>query len=285
MAPHSPSSSGRLSPIALLSVTIASWSLGPLFIKYFTEHYDVWTQNASRYAVAAACLLAFGVATRGRTFRLGRGQWRKVALIVVPNVLMQTCYAGTLYFVYPAVSVLVSRFIVVAAWVMSFALFHDERALARSGRFWIGSALVLAGVATVVWGRDPELLSHVSVSDRDFWIGVALALSFGTFGALYTVTIKHVMRDVEPLAALIALTGVVCIALAHTTYYAALRHIKVVVSVSLMQIIPVATCVASVLWYHERLSGLQMAGGATVLLGAWLAGLAQPPPVVTAPSP
>ena len=78
MAPHSPSSSVRVPPIALLSVTIASWSFGPLFIKYFTEHYDVWTQNASRYAVATACLLAFGVATGGRTLRLGPGQWRKL---------------------------------------------------------------------------------------------------------------------------------------------------------------------------------------------------------------
>ena len=72
-----------------------------------------------------------------------------------------------------------------------------------------------------------------------------------------------------------AISAVVCIIIAHTALYAALREVKAVVSTTLMQLTPVVTIACSAVVYGDRLSPMQMLGGAAVLTGAWLAAMAQ----------
>jgi len=308
MTPHS-ADTRNLRALPLLFITVTMWAIGPLFVKYFTSYYNVWAQNAFRYGCAAVALLAV-MAVRGRLrYRLRRDQWGRLALVTVANLLMQVSFAATYYFLYPAVASLVTRVNIVFITVLSFLIFHDERDVIRSPRFLAGAALALAGVVIVILGRDPELLSRLNVSERAFWIGVGLAVAQALFGATYSLTIKHAVRNVPPLVsfthvswmtalglwallllmggaqdlwiqppaglALMALSALMSIVIAHSCYYAALREIKVVVTASIMQLTPVLICILSALVYGDVLTPLQVAGGGAVVIGAWLAALAQ----------
>ncbi|HUT23398.1 MAG TPA: DMT family transporter [Sumerlaeia bacterium] len=300
-----------LKPRALLCLltTILLWAVNPLFMKYFTGYYDVWTQNAFRYSCAAAGLLGFSALTNRRGLRLNRSQWGKLCLVAAPNVFMQISFAGMYYFIYPSVASLVGRINIFIVGFLSFLLFRDERRVIRSRGFLVGSALSLAGVVVVILAQDPATLERLEVSQRTFWIGIAVVVANAFFGGLYTLAIKRLVRDVDPVVSFthvswmtalaliglmaavgrpsdlwrqpatpllfMVLTAVGSILIAHTAYYAALRHIKAVVTVSLMQLIPVGTCAISAFWYGDRLSPLQIAGGGAVLGGAWLAAVTQ----------
>lgn len=308
-----PDSDGvHLKGILLALVSVVMWAIGPLFVKYFTEYYDVWTQNAFRYGCAALMLLA-GTAATGRLFYpLRRGQWKKLAGVAATNLLMQTAFAGGYYFIYPSVASLVGRVNIIFVTVLSFILYHDERAVIRSPRFLAGAALALGGVVVVILGRDPDALARLEVTQAAFWMGVACVVAFAFCVAVYSLTIKHAVRDIPPIIsfthvswitavglsvpmflsggaadlwrgpvlpiALMVLTALSCIVVAHTCYYAALRTVKAVVTGSLLQLVPVITCVLSALVYDDRLSPMQILGGAAVIAGAWLAALAQARP-------
>ena len=299
----------RLRGVLLLLVTVTMWAANSLFTRHFASFYNVWTQNGFRYAVAAAILVVIAVPQGRLRYRLTRAQWGKLLLVTLTNLFMQTNYAAVYYFIYPAVGSLVTRVNILFVTVLSFLIFHDERRVIRSPRFLIGAALTLGGVVTVILGRDPELLDHLDVSRGDFWIGVGLATSLAFFASLYSLAIKYAVQDIPPLVsfthvswitalglllamlvmggaedlwrqppgglALMALTALLSIVIAHACYYAALREIKAVISTSMLQLTPVLTCVFSALVYGDRLSPMQVAGGAAVIGGAWLATLAQ----------
>ncbi|HNY27607.1 MAG TPA: DMT family transporter [Candidatus Sumerlaeota bacterium] len=293
----------------VLLFSIVLWGIGPLFIKYFTRFYDPWTQNAFRYSCAALMLLLAVPFQRRTSFRLTRGQWIKLGLVVLPNVGLQITYASMFYFLYPSVAGLVVRTSILFVCFLSFLFFADERPIIRSGGFLLGAVLGLVGLVAIIAGQDPEILSRLQVSQTSFWIGVAIALGYAFFLAVYTLMIKRLVRDVPPIVSFthvswmtsvvmillmlkfgrpsdlwtapleplgwMVFTAFVNIIVAHTTLYAALREIKAVVSSTLMLLTPFITCVGSVLIYGDRLSAVQIAGGGSVLVGAWLAGLAQ----------
>lgn len=301
--------SQRARGYVLLMTTVFMWATGPLFVKHFSASYDVFTQNAFRYTCAAAVLLAVTGLRGGLRYPLSNAQRRKLLLVAVANILMQTNFAATYYFLYPAVGALVSRVGIIFTAVLSFIIFHDERCVIRSPRFLAGAALALIGVVFVITGRDPEILSHLNVSEGQFWIGVALAISMAFLVAVYMLTIKHAVRDIPPVVsfthvawmtatgltvlmlligdasdlwrqprgglALMALSAVLSIVIAHTCYYEALRHIKLVVCVSFHQLTPLLVCVLSAILFGDRLTVVQMAGGAVVIAGAFLAARAQ----------
>ena len=290
-------------------VTVAMWAVNPLFVRHFASYYNVWTQNAFRYLCATAILLVFVAATGQVRYRLTRAQWHKLMLVAAVNLIMQTCYAATYTYIYPAAGSLVTRINVVFTIALSFAFFHDERGVIRSPRFLAGAALALLGVVAVIVGRDPALLAKLYADEERFWIGVAFAIGLAFWGSVYSLAIKHAVRDIPPMIAfthvswmtaiglcalmfsqggvadlwrqpmaplgLMALTALLSIVIAHVCYYAALRDLKAVITVSMMQLTPVFTCILSAIVYRDTLSPLQIAGGVLVISGAWLAALAQ----------
>lgn len=293
----------------LLMINVVFWATSPLFIKYFSGHYNVWTQNAFRYISASGWLFAWAAIRGTPLFRLNGAQWRKLCLIALINIGLQSSFASTYYFIYPSVASLIHRVSVPLTVIISFIVFHDERPVVRSPLYLGGSLLALAGVAVVIVGRDPDLLQHLNVNQRDFWIGVGLAAVYAAFLAFYAITIKHTMRSVAPIISfthvswmsalglsvmmlasggtpdlwrqpatpllLMVLSALLFIVIAHASLYAALRELKASVTISLMQLTPVFTCAFSALVYRDYLSGWQIAGGVVVIVGAWLAGLAQ----------
>ena len=293
-----------------LILTILMWSIGPVFVRTFANHTDSWTQNAFRYSCAAVALLAFSGVTGRLRARLSAEQWRRIGLVAAANLVMQSLFAATFYFIDPAVASLVHRFSILSTVGLAYLVFHDERETIRSPRFLAGAGLVVAGVLIVVLGRDAELLRARDVSERAFWIGVGLAAAFAVAAAGYALTIKHAMRAIGPLVCfthvswitslgLVALmlafghptqllhvpldvlgwmvvSALVCIFIAHTLYYAALRHVKAAVAASVLQTLPLFTGLASFVFLGERLAPWQLIGGVVVIGGAVLAASTTP---------
>lgn len=310
MTAHS-SHSFRLRAILFLLANIFLWGIGPHFVKYFAKTYDPWTQNAFRYSCAAVMLVGIALLRRIPLRGLTRTQWGKLLLVAFANVALQTCFASIYYYIFPAVASLIMRLDILFICIMSFIFFHDERSLIRSPWFIGGALMGLIGVLLVLWGRDPELLARLDINQGEFWIGVALSVGYALFLALYSFSIKRAVRDVHPIASftyvawmtslcliitmciwghpedilhngvqplfIMWLSALLCIVIAHTALYAALREIKAVVSTTLMLLTPVVTCITSAFLYGEddRLTLLQILGGLAVLTGAWLAGMAQ----------
>ena len=296
--------------LGLILTVIVLWAIGPLFVKNFTLYYDVWTQNAFRYVCATVALMAFAVAgPRRPTLRFPRRLWGPLLLVVGANVGMQSLFGMVYYYLYPSVATLVGQLAVIMVIALSFFLFRDERRVIRSPLFIAGSLLALLGVATVIWRQDPATMRQLRVTHSQFMTGIGLVVLWSFFSALYIVTIKRVVREMKPVAAftnvawmttlcLVAMmlslgrpqdlwrqpvqpllglvwTGVLCIAVAHVLYYVVIRRVKVVIVVTLMQLVPVLTCALSAAWYGDHLSPLQSAGGAVTLIGAWLASMAR----------
>lgn len=293
----------------LLFGTVIMWTLGPLFIKHFTDSYDVWTQNAFRYGSAAVMLLAYSAWRGDLRYRPTRTQWMKLAMVALPNVFLQSAYAASFYFVYPSVVTLVARTQVLFTIILSFAIFHEERQVVRSPRFLFGVVLALGGVVLVIFGRDSAQLAQLNVSNANFWIGTGLATLYAFLLAVYAITIKHAVRDIPPLISfthvawmttlglsipmlfsggyhalytqpfskllLLVLSALLAIALAHTWYYTALCDVTAVTAASMLQLIPVCTCVLSAFLFNDWLAPWQLAGAAAVISGTWFAAMVQ----------
>lgn len=293
----------------LLLTAVLMWAVGPIFIKYFTGYYNPWTQNAFRYTVSAAMLLAVAGARGVLRTHLTAAQWKKLLFISVTNVVMQSVFTPIYYFIYPALASLLSGLNVVFVTIMSFAIFHDERRVIRSPHFLSGAALAMVGIAVLVLGRDPEVMAHLNVSSHGFWIGVSLSVVYAFLNALYSITIKHAVTDIpavicfthvswmtslgllvpmfimggvsdlwtRPVSPLLLMvfSALVSIVIAHTCFYATLKRISAAVSTSMLQLTPVLTCLFSAVLYGDTLSPVQLLGGAGVVSGAWLAGIAQ----------
>lgn len=299
----------RARAMAVMLMTIFLWAVGPIFVKGFTRYYDSWTQNAARYVAATVVLFALAAFRRQPLFTIARSQWLNLFLVVAANTLMQSCFARMYYYLYPAVATLVGQVNVIFVIILTFMFHKDERNVIRSPFFLFGSILALCGVAVVVLARNPETMARLNVTESRFWIGIWIVMLWSAASALYVVSIKPLVRKVEPFVAfthvawittlvLIALmllfgrpadlwrqpaaplwgvfwSGVLCIGVAHVLYYISIRAIKVVIVVTLMQMVPVITCAISGFWYRDHLSPLQLVGGGAALCGAWLASMAQ----------
>ena len=300
---------GILRGVLFLVGSIFFWAISPIFVRYFQAFYDPWTQNAFRYAAAAAFLLGWCRFRRTPLGGLTPRQWRQVARVVVVNLLLQSFYAWTYAFIYPSVGTLLGSADILFLCLISFFLFSDERRVIRSPLFVLGTGLSIGGLGLVVLGQDPEVLERLRVTRADYWMGVAVGLSYALFVALYALAIKPLVRTVSPIVSfthvswmttlgltvlmlvfghasalwhqparpllLMVVSALVAIVLAHLAYYAALRDVSAVVSSTLLRLTPVVACGFSLLVYGDRLAPLQVVGGCGVIAGAWFALQAQ----------
>lgn len=199
----------------LLFTTVVFWGISPLFVKFLSGYYNVWTQNAFRFGCAAGILLAWAALRRSTALRRRFGkrapllfyetlslrpvQWRAIALVAGINVFSQSVFAAIFYFIFPAVGILISSLNLLFTALISFAVLREERRSILSPYFLTGSFLAICGVTLVVFLRDPEILRKLDVSNTRFWIGVGLALTYALTQALYIIAIRRAVKTVHPI--------------------------------------------------------------------------------------
>jgi len=269
-------------------------------LKYFTSYIpDGFTTNMVRYPLATlfyAPLLLHEI-RRGRlgTFWL----WALIPTFV--NITSQTLWAWTPYYLDPGVIGFSIRLSMIWSILGAFLVFADERQIARSPIFWVGVALAFVGFATMSW-------SSVTKTTGASLFGLVLVLACSMFYGLYGVTVRYVMRDLNPLTtfgvigsytsiglllmaplgqpssvlampawpmAILALSAIVGITCAHGMYYMAVQRIGVAVSTLMLSATPFVTILGSSIILGERFSLTQWIGGLGLVAGATLAAWTQ----------
>ena len=277
--------------------TVSFWSLGPIFITYLTGYLDSWTQNLLRYTVACLFWLPF-LFFAVRTNRFDRRIWRKAVVPAAANLVMQSFYAGAFYYIGPAFMVLLTKTNII--WIAGFSLifFPDERPLAGSKRFWFGLILSATGVLGVMYFKEDFATLRTMV-------GIALAFAMAFMWAVYTISVRIAFRDIDSshgfsvisiytVAGLFILTllfgnptdcmqigllqwgcivvsGILCIALAHVLYYAAIRRIGATIPALVILAQPFLVLAISYFVYGESLNLVQLFFGVVLLAGSALA--------------
>jgi len=277
------------------------WALGPNFIKYLTRYMDAWTQNLLRYFVACLFWLPF-LALSVRRKRFDKRIWRRALLPAAANIVMQSLWAAAFYYIDPAFMVLLTKTTIV--WIAGFSLvfFPEERTLAKSRRFWLGLGLCVVGVVGVLYFKD-------DFAARGTMVGVVIGLAAAFMWGVYTVTVRMAFRDIDSrtgfsvisIYTVVGLAGfalafgklgdclnmgvkpwavvvgsaVMCIALAHVLYYAAMRRIGATIPALVILAQPFAVLAISYVVFGESLNVLQLVFGAALLVGAGLAVWAQ----------
>jgi drug/metabolite transporter (DMT)-like permease len=287
---------GRIDTLATAASlgALACWAIGPISIKYLAGHMDSWTQNALRYSIACLFWLPFLLHTSAQG-RFAARTWRRALLPSVANIAMQSLWAAGFYYIGPAFMSLLSKTSIL--WVASFSLlvFPDERPLVRSGRFWFGLLLSVAGMAGVIACKDDFAATGTLTG-----IGIALAQAF--MWGVYTISIRIAFRDIDSRASfsvmsiytavglsicawlfgapaqvlaldagawiVVLISAVTAIALGHVFYYSAIRRIGATIPMLVILAQPFVVFGLSRILFHERLNGMQLLFGLALLLGS-----------------
>jgi len=280
---------------------LSFWSLGPIFIKYLSGYLDSWTQNLLRYSVACLFWLPF-LFFSIRTKRLDARVWRRALAPAAANIVMQSLWAAAFYYIGPAFMVLLTKTNII--WIAGFSLifFAEERTLVKSKRFWTGLTLSAIGLIGVMYFK-------VDLAEVRTVTGVVIALAAALMWGVYTISVRIAFRQIDSrsgfsvisiytvaglgVAALlfgrpadcaqmgawqwacVVISGILCIALAHVLYYAALRRIGATVPALVILAQPFVVLAISRTVFAESLSVIQLLFGAALLAGSALAIWAQ----------
>jgi drug/metabolite transporter (DMT)-like permease len=286
-----------LACVAVLSF----WSSGPIFVTYLTGYLDSWTQNMLRYVVACLFWLPFFLFSIWKR-QFDTRTWRKAIVPALANIIMQSLFAAAFYYIGPAFMSLLDQTSVI--WVAGFSLifFAEERALAGSKRFWMGLALSILGVVGVLcFKKDFAAVGTIT--------GVVLTLAHAFMWAVYAVSAKVAFRDTDSRSgfsvisiytvaglfvfamlfgkpddivrmnagawAAVVISGVLCIAVAHVLYYAAMKRIGATIPALVVLSQPFIVLAISNVVFGESLNSFQLFFGLVLLAGSAFAIWAQ----------
>ena len=265
-----------------------------VILRYLTKTVpDGYTTNLVRYPISTLMYIPLLIAVCRRR-SLGRF-WVAALLPAGVNIVAQTLFAISPYYLPAGVMSFLVRISAVWSIALAFLVFPDERPLARSPRFWGAAALAVAGFLLMWLGKPAVAISTA---------GVVLILACSVFWALYDITVRYTMRDINPLVvfgvignytsigliaiaplgqpssvmhldghsiALLVISAYIGIAAAHGMYYVALQRLGVTVAAMTMLLTPFVSIIGAAIFLDERFSTLQWIGGMVLITGAGLA--------------
>lgn len=284
--------------IALITAVVL-WVLPPILMRYLSSAFDPYSQNFYRYLSSTVFFVPWAV-WRRRALFLERRAALKLLAPAAPNVLFQTFMVLALYYIMPMQSTLIIKNSVVFAAFISYIFIPDERRYIRSWRFLAGAALALFSVAAFivanpdfhwVWTNATLIGTAFSLAGAVCWAAYAATVktylagydSFDAFAGvvLYTTIALGVLmlalgRPGDILhagtanVAIVVVSGLLCIGLAHTIYYYAVHQLGVTLCVTLTLLTPFGVGILSWMIFGERLTGAQLFWGAAMIAGATL---------------
>ena len=298
---------GRLA----LCAAVLIWSSPPIFQYWLAGPFDAWTQNFYRYVAGFFTMVPFLVwMARRAPLRLTRSEWIGSAVAAVPNVIHQVAQTMAVVLVLPGVYALLGRISVILTAVMVVIIFADERWIARSLKFQLGTLLALVGVAGLVWtpgagfGALPVkglLLALLAATGwatygvlvKKFTARTGPTLGFGVisfFTALFLLPLMLLFGDASSVLRADAWTnfvlfgsGMLAVGIGHWLYYIGIRELGAAPAQSALLLCPLGTMLLSSALFGETFRFEQIAAGAILLLGAFLA-LSARPPVIEEPA-
>lgn len=296
-APMSAAASQALG-IGAIVVTLLAWTGTPLLLKFFSDKLDVWTMNGWRYGFVALVwspVIFFALARK----KFPKGLWKAVLPATAFNTAAQVCFAASFYMIDASTVAFALRPQIIFVTLGALLFFPAERRVIKSPWFLGGGVLVIGGVMTVI-----ALGDDFGSGANAFGVLLAVLAAFGFSG--YALAIRPVMKIAGPFlayAVISAYTAVGCIvlmlifgdragatvtglsgelllllglsamlglAIGHTTYYTAIKHIGVAPSSALIQLQPFTVAIGEVLLPMFAVTMLlsQWAAGSVAVFGA-----------------
>lgn len=286
----------RTATVALL-VTLVCWASVPVFLRSFIHLMDGWTANGFRYPLAAIVLLPIILLAR-RSADYDRTIWRRALLPAGFNLVAQTFWGQIPYYLEAPLFGFLARLSVIWAVLAALVLFPAERVLIRSKRFWIGLFLGGCGFAGVTLFGKP-------IDWKTGGVGIVLILVCSFCFAMYLISVRLTMQRDRPMTAfavvclytglgtfvtmllfgrrgdlllltgpqwgLLILSSFVGLTISHSTYYAAIRRLGVMIPATSMLLTPFLTGVMTVVFLpNEALNWRQWTSGVLAFAGSGL---------------
>jgi drug/metabolite transporter (DMT)-like permease len=256
-----------------------------------------------RFSIATLTLLAMAALQRRRAGAAARPApaWGPVALIGLTGVTLYYVTSNlALYYATASQGALVQSAIPAATALLA-AVALKERLQPRQ---WAGIGLSVAGVLLVV-AAAPQAASAPSTGQgRSPLLGAALMFGAVVVWAIYTVLAKRLAQSdpylvtaysallgtlfLAPIALLelhgqpwpaigpadwlrLLYLGTLSSAVGYFLYNWSLAHLNAGQTANFVNLMPIAGVVIAVVFLGEQVMPLQIAGGAVVLVGVWLA--------------
>lgn len=285
---------------AAVFATIVIWSTPSLFQFYLIRYYDPWSQNFYRYSAACLAIIPFVIlSVRREGPKMNRHAVAACILPCVPNVIHQITQVLALFYMGPGVYAIFTRTSVIFTALLALIFFPEERGIIRQWQFQAGTLLGLIGAFGVIWFQIGAQDRHVALP------GLSIAFTATFCWALYGILVKRPSAQLGPIRsfgvislitslllfpltclfgkistplhaglevnAVLIISAVSCITLAHVLYYIAIAEIGVALAQTLQLVCPVGALALSAWIFHERLAPAQLWSAAILLLGAFLA--------------
>ncbi len=295
---------------ALLAAVLI-WSTPPIFQYWLSGPFEPWAQNFYRYVAGFLTMVPFlGWMAWREPLRLTRSEWFGCAVAAVPNVVHQVAQTMAVILILPGVYALLGRISVIITAVLVVIFFADERWIARSVKFQLGTALALVGVVGLIWtpgagfGALPAKgvwlalfaatgWAAYGVLVKKFTVRTGPTLGFGVisfFTALFLLPLMLLFGDATSVMRADAWTnfvlfgsGILSVGVGHWLYYVGIRELGAAPAQSALLLCPLGTMLLSSTLFGETFRFAQVGAGAILLLGAFLA-LAARPPIVEEPA-
>jgi drug/metabolite transporter (DMT)-like permease len=281
---------------ALAAATLG-WSISPIFMRYMTGAYDPYTQSFLRYGFATIILLAISAIGYREGFMAALRRPKATLGLALLNFVMQTAWTVSLYHTTATAAQLITKIQVLMIIAMSYFLYHEERAVIKSPRYIIGTALGFLGLAGVLMD-DPSKSLFPTLD-----LAVFLLLFVSVCWSVYAVWGKHVVRDLHPVPMftvvslyttigfavnmlifgdpgtiisggshmlwIAALSSVLPIAIAHAAYHYAQHRLGAAFCISVQLITPAITNgLALFFWLDESMNMVQWIGAGVLTAGS-----------------
>lgn len=291
---------GRLA----LGAAVVIWSTPAIFQFWLAKTFDPWTQNFYRYAVGFLTMVPFLLFSGSAPLRrMDPRDWMGCAAAAVPNAIHQISQTVAVVLLWPGMFALLGRSSVIITALLAVFFFADERWIARSRKFQIGTLMALVGVAGLVWqpsGAEPLsgqglILALVAsaawasygIIVKKFTVRSGPTLGFGAVGFFTTALLLPMMllfgdwRSIFSADAwtnfVLISSGILSIGIGHWLYYVGIRHLGAAPSQSALLLCPLGTMLLSAAFLGETFRVEQVAAGAVLLIGAFLSLSARPP--------
>ena len=288
----------RWTAFVALALATFGWALSPVFIRYLKGPYDPYSQATLRYASAAAFLMVYSLILHRGGLRQAFAAPGATLGLAAMNVLLQATWTAGLYLTTATIGQLIVKIQVPMVIVLSFLVFREERAIIRSPWFVLGTLISILGAAGVLledvgaaylprldWAVALLLVSALSWSVYAVWGKRTVArrlnaIPMFTVVALYTtlglglssVLLGDPGTILEAPAAttmLAIFSGILPIAVAHSAFHYAQKHLGSAFCGSILLLNPLLTHgLALMLWTDEAMIWIQWLGAVALLGGS-----------------
>ena len=186
---HAPSGR-RVLGLGLTLVTVCSWGLLPIMLKFLLGGLDAYTLTWYRFGIAA-CLLGFYVGLR-QGFRVFLSLTRTGALLAIICIVGATGNYTTfllgLEYLSPGGAQILIQTVLVMTLLGGLVFFHES----FSRRQWIGLAVLIIGIALFFNTRYDNLFVGSNLVLGIFWILVSALMAAG-----YALAQKQLLQSLS----------------------------------------------------------------------------------------